>query len=162
MTVRRSIRPRPWTSILATFDVLWVVAVCEISPFGEGWSGLPFPNLVCPTASNAFCTPALLADLGIAYRDDLFDALPALAAPSRAMPAPRKRDKIEQPSLPLVYGPTITDLLAELGPTHEAIAQQVGLSRPQVTNVLVGRFGVSRPVARRVLELSSATGRQAA
>ena len=54
------------------------------------------------------------------------------------------------------YPPTVADLLASLGPTHEAIAERVGLSRPQVTNVIVGRFGVGRLVARRVLELSQA------
>jgi hypothetical protein len=42
------------------------------------------------------------------------------------------------------------------GPTHEAIAERVGLSRPQVTNIICGRFGASRPIVRRVLELARA------
>ena len=98
------------------------------------------------------CSPILRSS----YHDDLFDAPPALAAPLRAKPAPQKREKIEQPTLPLIYGPTIVDLLAGLGKTHEQIADRVGLSRPQVTNVIVGRFGASRQVARRVLELARA------
>jgi len=99
--------------------------------------------------------PALLADLEVAYRDDLLDALPVLAAPVRPKPAPRKRERHEPPTLPLSCPPTIADMLADLGPTHEAIAKQVGLSRPQITNIIVGRFGVSRMVAQRVLELSA-------
>ena len=92
----------------------------------------------------------------IIYRDELFSPLPVLAAPVRPKPAPRKRERHELPTLPLSCPPTIADMLAGLGPTHETIAQQVGLLRAQVTNVIVGRFGVSRPVARRVLELARA------
>lgn len=54
------------------------------------------------------------------------------------------------------YPPTVADLLAGLGSTRQAAAERIGLSRPQVTNVIVGRFGVSRPIARRVLELARA------
>jgi hypothetical protein len=105
--------------------------------------------------------PALLAEIEVRYRDNLFDdqPLPVLSAPQRPTTPttpPRKRQKIEPPSLQMDYPPTVADLLAGLGPTHEAIAERVGLSRPQVTNVIVGRFGVSRPVARRVLELALA------
>ena len=74
----------------------------------------------------------------IIYRDELFSPLPVLAAPVRPKPAPRKRERHELPTLPLSCPPTIADMLAGLGPTHETIAQQVGLSRPQVTNVIVG------------------------
>jgi len=52
------------------------------------------------------------------------------------------------------YPPTIADLLEGLAETHAEAAALVGISRPQATNVIVGRFGVSRPIARRVLELS--------
>ena len=109
--------------------------------------------------------PALLAELEVLYRTSLFDdePLPVLAAPEQPKAPPRKREKfkpprqprakIPPPSLPLAYPPTIADLLAGLGPTHEAIAERVGLSKPQVTNIICGRFGVSRPIARRVLEL---------
>jgi hypothetical protein len=98
---------------------------------------------------------AMPAEIEVRYRDSLFDgeALPALAAPQKPKPRPRKREKIPPPSLPLAYPPSIADLLAGLGPTHEAAAERVGLSRPQATNIICGRFGVSRPVARRVLEL---------
>ncbi len=92
----------------------------------------------------------------IIYRDELFSPLPVLAAPVRPKPAPRKRERHELPTLPLSCPPTIADMLAGLGPTHETIAQQVGLSRAQVTNVIVGRFGVSRPIAQRVLKLARA------
>jgi len=33
--------------------------------------------------------------------------------------------------------------------------ERVGLSRPQATNIIGGRFGVSRLVVRRVLELAA-------
>jgi hypothetical protein len=102
--------------------------------------------------------PALLAALEVRYRDSLFDGdlLPVLAAPQRPKAPLRKRDKIPLPSLPLAYPPSIVDMLAGLGPTHEAIAERLGLSRPQATNIICGRFGISRPVARRVLELARA------
>jgi hypothetical protein len=78
------------------------------------------------------------------------------AAPQRLKGTPRKRDKISPPSLQMDYPPSIADLLAGLGSTHEAIAERVGLSRPQATNIIRGRFGVSRSVVRRVLELARA------
>jgi hypothetical protein len=100
--------------------------------------------------------PALLAELR--YRESLFEGelLPVLIAPQRPRPATRKRKKIESPSLQMDYPPTVADLLATLGPTHQAAAERVGLSRPQTTNIICGRFGISRPVARRVLELALA------
>jgi hypothetical protein len=101
--------------------------------------------------------PTLLAELEVRYRDSLFDEpLPVLAAPPRPKSAPRKREKIAPPSLPLAYAPSIADLLVALGQTHEAIAERVGLSRPQTTNIICGRFGASRPIVRRVLELALA------
>jgi hypothetical protein len=102
--------------------------------------------------------PALIAEIEVRYRDSLFDAepLPVLAAPPRPKSLPMKRDKIPPPSLQMDYPPSIADLLAGLGPTHEAIAERVGLSRPQVTNLICGRFGASPPIVRRVLGLARA------
>jgi hypothetical protein len=102
---------------------------------------------------------AFLAEIEVRYRDSLFDdepPLPLLAAPPRPKAPPRKREKILPPSLPLAYPPSIADLLAGLGPTHGAVAERIGISRQQVTNIIVGRFGVSRPIAQRVLELARA------
>jgi hypothetical protein len=99
---------------------------------------------------------ALLAEIEVRYRESLFEPLPLLAAPQKPKAPIRKREKFQPPSLPLPYPPSIADMLAGLGSTHEAIAARVGLSRPQVTNIIVGRFGVSRPIARRVLELARA------
>ncbi len=100
---------------------------------------------------------ALLAELEVRYRDSLFDeSLPALATPERPKGPIRKRERIEPPSLPMEYPPSIADMFPRLGPTHQAIAERVGLSRSQVTNIIVGRFGVSRPIVRRVLELATA------
>jgi hypothetical protein len=94
----------------------------------------------------------------IRYRESLFDgvSLPALIAPERSKVPPRKREKILPPSLPMEYPPTISELLDELGETHAEAGALVGLSRSQTSNVIVGRFGVSRTVAQRVLELSRA------
>ncbi len=94
----------------------------------------------------------------IRYRESLFDgvSLPALTAPERPKAPPRKREKIPPPSLPLEYAPTIADLLDGLGETHAEAGALVGLSRSQTSNILAGRFGVSRSVAQRVLELSRA------
>ena len=64
---------------------------------------------------------------------------------------PRKRERIAPPSLPLDYPPSVGDMLAGLGLTHDIIAARVGISRQQVTNIIHGRFGISRPVAQRVL-----------
>ncbi len=52
--------------------------------------------------------------------------------------------------------PTIADLLDGLGETHAEAGALVGLSRSQASNIIVGRFGVSRSIAQRVLELSRA------
>jgi hypothetical protein len=65
-------------------------------------------------------------------------------------------ERIAPPSLPLDYPPSVADMLAGLGLTHDIIAARVGISRQQVTNVIHGRFGISRPVAQRVLELARA------
>jgi hypothetical protein len=100
---------------------------------------------------------AFLAEIEVQYHVDLFDgSLPAFDAPPKPKATPRRREKIAPPTLPMLYPPTIADMLAGLGETHEAVAARVGLSRPQVTNIIVGRFGASRPIARRVLERARA------
>jgi hypothetical protein len=92
----------------------------------------------------------------IVYRETLFDELPAATPPAKAMPMPHTRPPLRSPTLPLVMAPTIAELLTRLGPTHAAIAERVGLSRPQITNVINGRFGASHHLARKVLELAKA------
>jgi ParB-like chromosome segregation protein Spo0J len=56
----------------------------------------------------------------------------------------------------MAYPPTIADLLDGLGETHAEAGALVGLSRSHTSNIIVGRFGVSRTVVQRVLELSRA------
>ena len=92
----------------------------------------------------------------IRYRESLFDDVPppTLIAPKRPEAPPRKREKVPPPSLPMEYPPTIADLLGGLGETHAEAGALVGLSRSQTCNIIVGRFGVSRSIAQRVLELS--------
>jgi hypothetical protein len=98
-----------------------------------------------------------LTERQIQFRDSLFaEPLPLLAAPQRPKVPPRRREKLPPLSLPLTYPPSIVEMLVELGPTHEAVAARVGLSRQQVTNVIHGRFGVSRSIAQRVLKLARA------
>jgi len=97
----------------------------------------------------------------IRYRESLFDdvQLPTLITPKLKAP-PRKREKVPSPSLPMAYPPTIADLLGGLGETHAEAGALVGLSRSQTSNIIVGRFGVSRAVVQRVLELSRAASDQ--
>lgn len=68
----------------------------------------------------------------------------------------RTRSKRLPPSLPLNYPPTVPEVMTRLAATHREIGERLGLSRPQTTNIIQGRFGVSRNVARRVLELARA------
>jgi hypothetical protein len=111
------------------------------------------PPLVHLDVDNA---PAMKIE--VRFRESLFDGepLPVLAAPEKPKGPPGKRERIPAPSLPMEYPPSIADMFPGLGPTHQAIAERVGLSRPQVTNIIVGRFGVSRQIVRRVLELELA------
>jgi hypothetical protein len=88
------------------------------------------------------------------YRESLFDDLPIAHSPAKAAQTPCPRPPLAPPTLPLVMAPTIAELLARLGPTHVAIAARVGLSRPQITNVINGQFGAGRHLVRRVLELA--------
>jgi hypothetical protein len=94
----------------------------------------------------------------VVYRESLFDDLPAASPPTREerVDVRRYRPPLSPPTLPLTMPPTIAELLTGLGPTHVAIAKRVGLSRPQITNVINGRFGPGRHLARRTLELTRA------
>ena len=102
--------------------------------------------------------PALLAEIEVRYRDSLFDdePLPMLAMPQRERSASRKREKIPPPSLPLDYAPTVADLLASLGLTHQAAGEVAGVSRARLPNIINYQFNPSRAVRQRVLELARA------
>jgi hypothetical protein len=50
----------------------------------------------------------------------------------------------------------LPDRLKNLGESHAEGRAMVGLSRSQTSNIMVGRFGVSRSIAQRVLVLSRA------
>ncbi len=90
----------------------------------------------------------------------LFSELSDMRAPDRLSAAPRHRDKIAPvPMLRLftvVGNVDILDTMRALGPTHEAIAERLGISRPQVTNILNTQFRPSRAVVKRILELAKA------
>jgi hypothetical protein len=92
------------------------------------------------------------ARIGLFYADEL----PLTVVHAKLKEPPRTREKIVPPSLPLDWPPSIPEMLAGLGlsMTHAEIAAVLGLSRQQVTNIIVGRFGVSRLVAQRVVEVA--------
>ena len=86
--------------------------------------------------------------------------LPIMSAPptqrQRCQRAKIKTRHAGQAMLPFDMAPTVIELASRLGPTHQAIAEKLGISRAQVSNIINGQFGPSRSVARRVLELSRA------
>jgi hypothetical protein len=104
--------------------------------------------------------PELLAEIEVQYRDSLFAAMPDQARPPspHVLTGPRRFKLIALSQIPLDLDkqPDAIDLMAGLGPTHEAIAEKIGRSRPQITNILNRQFGASRPVVRRVLQLAKA------
>jgi antitoxin component HigA of HigAB toxin-antitoxin module len=53
-------------------------------------------------------------------------------------------------------GPNAVDMLLTLGLTHADIAAKIGWSRTQASNVINGRFGASRRMVSKVLELAHA------
>jgi hypothetical protein len=85
-----------------------------------------------------------------------FASLPLLAAPPRRKRVPVKREKHPPPSLPMDYAPTLVEIMQQLGRTKQEIGDKLDLSRQQTNNVAVWRYGLSRPMARRVLELARA------
>jgi hypothetical protein len=111
--------------------------------------------------SHTYASRSLPPSSGISTnvdRQSLFDELPSASASAKGRGATkaRARPPLPIPTLPLAMAPTVADMLGLLGPTHAAIAQRVGVSRPQVTNIINGRFGAGRDLARRVLELARA------
>ncbi|HEY5306075.1 MAG TPA: hypothetical protein VIJ52_05330 [Pseudolabrys sp.] len=90
----------------------------------------------------------------------LLGELPDMRAPERPSASPRHRDKIAPaPMLRLftvVGNVDVIETMRGLGPTHEAIAERLGISRPQATNILNRQFRPSRVVVKRVLELAKA------
>ena len=93
---------------------------------------------------------------------NLFGNLPEFTTPETRRRAPRRREKLPPPTLMLRLFALVTDntdvidAMRALGPTHESIADRLGLSRAQVTNILNHQFRPSRKVVRRVLELAKA------
>ena len=101
-------------------------------------------------------------------------ALPPLAEPAHAQPVPAPVEIGRPACLPVQLGLPLDDappvdpiavppgvLPDEVrasvegwrrarGLTHDEIAAQIGLSRPQVTNVIRGRFGIGAEAARRL------------
>jgi hypothetical protein len=103
----------------------------------------------------AMAAPVILIEL------DLFGGLLIATVGETKQRPPQQRPKIAelygpQLGLPLELAPSVIELAAGLGETHAAIAVKIGLSRPQVTNIIQGRFGPSRRVVERVLELARA------
>ncbi len=88
----------------------------------------------------------------------LLGELPDMRAPERPNAPPRHRDKIPPaPMLRLfavIENVDVIETMRGLGPTHEAIAGRLGISRPQATNILNRQFRPSRAVVKRVLELA--------
>lgn len=86
--------------------------------------------------------------------------LPVQEVPSKAPQKPRPRPPIvnrAQPDLPFERPPDIRRLLHLIpGRSDRERAAAVGISGPQFSNFKAGRFGVSAPVARRILELAQA------
>jgi hypothetical protein len=86
--------------------------------------------------------------------------LPIMSAPptqrQRCQRAKIKTRHAGQAMLPFDMAPTVIELASRLGPTHQAIAEKLGISRAQVSNIINGQFGPSRSVAQRVLELARA------
>jgi hypothetical protein len=88
----------------------------------------------------------------------LLGGLSGMRAPERPHASRRHRDKIPPPTLPMAYPPSIDEILEGLHftMTDAEIAEQLRMSRPQVTNIRNRQFGAGRRVRRRVLELARA------
>lgn len=96
----------------------------------------------------------------IMFRDSLFEALPMMSAPPKASAPSRHRNNIApapmQRLLIVIENVDVIETMRGLGPTQKAIAAQLRISRQHVTNILNYKFGASRAVVRRVLELARA------
>ena len=90
----------------------------------------------------------------------LFDKLEDMRTPERPSASARHRDKISPvPTLRLltiVGNVNVIEAMRSLGPTHQAIAKRLGISRSHTTNILDRQFGPGRSIVRRVLELAKA------
>ena len=88
----------------------------------------------------------------------LFDNLPeATGRRGKGVSTPNPRLKINHGAqLPLNFAPDIRSLLRLVGTTDQEIAQKIGASRPQITNIRNGQFGASKNLVRKVLELVKA------
>src|SRR5487761_1963970 len=118
-----------------------------IEPYSRTYASRPLPQ---PT-------------IAIAAEPDprgLFGELPEQAQPVKqwVRTGPRRLKLVvkAQVNMALDRRPDVVELMAKLGPTHQAIATRLGTSRPQVTNIINRQFGCSHIVARRVLELAMA------
>jgi hypothetical protein len=94
----------------------------------------------------------------IRYRESLFDGV-SFAGPhcARAAKGAAKEARENLAAIP-PDGVSADDRRSarRARETHAEAAALVGLSRSQTSNIIVGRFGVSRAVVQRVLELSRA------
>jgi hypothetical protein len=86
----------------------------------------------------------------------------ATSPPAKSLPLPTPRPK-RPPSPPTMFslfdiapGADLIETMKTLGSTHRAIAERIGISRPQVTNIINRQFGPSSSVVRRVLDLAKA------
>ena len=114
-----------------------------------------------PPTVTATCEPIKQTNFTtIIVKENLFDWLPDMHAPERLNAPPRHRDKIAPaPMLRLfaVLGNVdIIEAMRSVGPTHKAIAERIGISRSQATNIINSQFRPSRAVVRRVLEMARA------
>jgi hypothetical protein len=91
----------------------------------------------------------------------LFHELPTMAAPAKPI-EPRKRPKIAERrngwmTLPMDYPPTAIELLPRVGgSTYAELGARLGLSRQQMNNAAVGRFGLGHDAVKLIPELASA------
>lgn len=129
----------------------------------------PGARLLPPTAAPTPPTEPLAAT--IAYetinqtsipnstvKEGLFDALDVVSARPKAKRTQQRRENMPEPSLPMDYPPTIKDKIQilHLTMTDAKIAALLLISRPQATNIRNGRYGTSRQVVRRILEMARA------
>jgi hypothetical protein len=60
-------------------------------------------------------------------------------------------------TLPMDYPPTAIELLPRVGgSTYAELGARLGLSRQQMNNAAVGRYGLGREAVKLILELASA------
>jgi len=72
------------------------------------------------------------------------------------IPRPKREPPPMLPMLAVVPNIDVIETMRGLGRTDAEIAKQIGISRPQVTNITNGQFGPSRGVVQRLLKLAKA------